>query len=82
MVVKCQILFITLHISLTLRNQDNDQDVLISIVLACRQLDSAYQATKILSDGIPANGSVRMVRNNDTYVYYTFWYTPMLIVNI
>ena len=65
----CQMLFIT-NISFTLRNQGNDQDVLISIVLACRQLDSAYQATKLLSDDIPANGSVRMVRNNDTYVYF------------
>ena len=68
MVVKCQILFIT-NISFTLRNQGNDQDVLISIVLACRQLDSAYQATKLLSDDIPANGSVRMVRSSDTYLY-------------
>ena len=69
MAVKCQILFIT-NISFTLRNQGNDQDVLISIVLACRQLDSAYQATKLLSDDIPANGSVRMARNNYTYVYF------------
>ena len=60
MVVKFQMLFIT-NVSFTLRNQDNDQDVLISIVLACRQLESAYQATKILSDDIPANGSVIMV---------------------
>ena len=69
MVVKFQMLFIT-NVSFTLRNQDNDQDVLVSIVLACRQLDSAYQATKILSDDIPANGSVRMVRNNDAYLHF------------
>ena len=60
MVIKFEILFI-INISFTLRNQDNGQDVLISIVLACRQLESAYQATKILSDDIPANGSVIMV---------------------
>ena len=69
MVVKFQMLFIT-NVSFTLRNQDNDQEVLISIVLACRQLDSAYKATKILSDDIPANGSVRMVRNNDAYLHF------------
>ena len=59
-VIKFEILFI-INISFTLRNKDNGQDVLISIVLACRQLESAYQATKILSDDIPANGSVIMV---------------------
>ena len=69
MVIKFEILFI-INIFFTLRNKDNGQDVLISIVLACRQLESAYQATKILSDDIPANGSVIMVRNNDTYLHF------------
>ena len=33
----------------------------ISIVLACRKIESAYEAIRLLSDDISADGSVRMV---------------------
>ena len=36
-------------------------EVSIAIVLACRKIETAYEAIKILSDDIPADGSVRMV---------------------
>ena len=45
--------------SLDLRNEN--KEVSIAIVLACRKIESAYEAIRLLSDDIPADGSVRMV---------------------
>ena len=36
-------------------------DVSVSIVLACRKLDSAYETVKLLANDMPDDGSVRMV---------------------
>ena len=42
--------------------REDTDNVSMSIVLACRKLDSAYDTIKLLSNDIPDDGSVSMVR--------------------
>ena len=41
--------------------QYENSDVVLSIILGCRKLDSAHEAIRVLANDLPPDGSVKLV---------------------